>query len=223
MKLGPKSTCPVGVLVLLLFLTGCLGMGRNSVEKRTFVLNAGRQGEVGSSATGAILRVRKFRVSPRYEGKGFVYRTGDLRFESDFYREFFTPPASLITEEVRKWLAESGPFEVVMDLSGQTGPMYILEGEIIDLYGDYNRGSLPRAVMDIRFFLINDVSGRSEMVFQKRYRKEPPLKSDSPDALVQGWNEALSQILTDLERDLRQVVLKTGDETRADFLRKLQK
>jgi len=99
----------MAVLALFLLLAGC--MGRRYVEKRTFLLDVSRDGTVSTAERNVVLRVRTLRVSPRYEGKGFVYRMANFNYESDFYNEFFTSPDSMITEEVRQWLAESGLFQ----------------------------------------------------------------------------------------------------------------
>jgi cholesterol transport system auxiliary component len=131
-----------------------------------------------------------------------------MSYESDFYNEFLTSPEPMITEEVVKWLAASGLFEQIVDVSGQVAPTHILEGEILDLYGDYSRGTQPKAIMDIRFSLIHDIAGRSELVFQKHYRQEVPLRGETAETLVQGWNQALEKILTEFEQDLTKVDLR---------------
>ncbi len=133
-----------------------------------------------------------------------------MSFRSDFYNGFFTPPDALITGQVLEWLTASGLFQQVVDFTSPVDPTHILEGELTDLYGDFSEGSQPRAALGIRVALMEDVSGRPKILFQKRYRKETPLKVDSPEALVQGWNKALRQILTDFEGDLREVDLKAG-------------
>jgi len=208
MRQNDLLTYPVAIFALALLLSGC--MSRKYVERRSYALEISRDQVASSSETEAVLRVRNFRVSPRYEGKRLVYRSEDGSYESDFYNEFLTSPDTMITEEVRQWLAGSGLFQQVVDFSGQIEPTHILEGTVTDLYGDFSEGSQPRAALQMEFFLIQEVSGRSRVVFQKRYRKEAALKTDSPEAVVQGWNQALTYILADFERDLREIDLKPG-------------
>lgn len=208
MRQNDLLTYPVVIFALALFLSGC--MSRKYVERRSYALEVSRAEVASSSETEAVLRVRNFRVSPRYEGKRLVYRSEDGSYESDFYNEFLTSPDTMITEEVRQWLAGSGLFQQVVDFSGQIEPTHILEGTVTDLYGDFSEGSQPRAALQMEFFLIQEVSGRSRVIFQKRYRREAALKTDSPDAVVQGWNQALAYILAEFERDLRETNLKTG-------------
>jgi cholesterol transport system auxiliary component len=197
----------VASLALFVFLTGCVG--RKYVEKGSFALDVPPNGAASSSESDAVLRVRTLRVSPRYEGKSFVYRTSDLAYESDYYNQFFAPPDTMITEEVRDWLGSSGLFKEVVDYTGQVEHTHVLEGEVIDLYGDYSeRGSSrSKAVLGIEFRFIHEIDAEPKLIFQKRYRKAVPVASPAPDVLVRGWNDALQKILTELEADLRKAPL----------------
>ena len=197
----------VTVFVLTLMLSGCVS--RKYVERNSFALEVSR-GEAASSQSETILRVRTLRVSPRYEGKRFVYRGESLSYETDFYNEFLTSPDTMITEEVRRWLADSGLFGQVVDFSGQVDPTHILEGMVTDLYGDFGEPTQPKAALQMEFYLSEDIAGRSKIVFKNRYRKEARIKRDLPEELVQGWNKALAIILTDFERDLKEIDLKPG-------------
>ncbi len=196
----------VGTVIVPFLAAGC--MKRQYVKRDTYALDVSRPGPVSSVETDAVLRVRTLRVSPRYESKSFVYRSGDLSYETDYYNQFFASPDIMITEEVREWLQGSGLFRQVFDYTGQAEHTHVLEGEVIDLYGDFSRGTQPKAAIDVRFRLIRDTPGRSEILFQKHYRRELPVGIDTAEALVGGWNKALEDILTDLEKDLREVDLK---------------
>jgi len=151
MKHRLPSTLFVCFVIFFPLLPGCLGVQPSLPEKHTFVLDVSRQSESVPPQSEAVLRIRTFGISPQYEGRGFVYRTGDLSYQSDFYNEFLTSPGSLIAEQVRQWLADSGIFGQVVDFSGQVAPTHILKGKVIDLYGDYSRGTQPRAALEIEF------------------------------------------------------------------------
>jgi hypothetical protein len=65
-------------------------------------------------------------------------------------------------------------------------------------------------VLEIQFFLVRNVSSRPVIVFQKTYHEESPIKGNSPDTLVEGWNLALDQILTQFETNLKDLYSKEG-------------
>ncbi len=195
------------MLLVLLLVTGCSGIIKKGYPERNYyALDVSRHTEKFSPETVKNLEIRKLNVSSRYDGREFVYRISDVRYKSDFYNGFFKYPSSMITEEVRKWLAESGLFQSVIYSARVVEADYIMEGVLHSLYGDYSESRKPGAIMEIEFFLIKDISAHSEIVFRRMYRKEIPLKDNSPGALVKGWNEALKQILMDFESDLNRKV-----------------
>jgi cholesterol transport system auxiliary component len=200
----------IGPLVLSFFLTGCFNFNKSYPEKHFFVLSAKRSEKLSVSKSDAILRIRRFRVSPGFEGKGFVYRKGNLNYTSDFYNEFFISPAPMIAEEVRKWLTGSGLFQHVISSGSPVEPTVELEGVISALYGDFRNTEVPKAVLEIEFFLVGDVSSQPVIVFQKTYREETLIKGNFPDSLVVGWNLDMEHILTQLETNLKHLELKEG-------------
>ncbi len=204
----------MGFIALLAGLSACVSVERSFPEKRFYLLDVSRPETAAASSRGPLLRVRKLRVSPRYEGKGFVYRLGDLRYESDFYNEFLIAPGPLLTEEVYQWLVGSGLFQHVTDTTSPLELTYILEGTVSVLYGDYRNRASSAAALRMQFALVRDVSARTEIVFQKQYAKKVGIREASSEALVNGWNEALRQILKALESDLSKINFKKGPDPR---------
>ncbi len=203
----------IGHLLLVFLLLGCFNVQRSYPEKRFFGLITSRGADLTTPRSDAILRIRKFYVSSRYEGKGFVYRRGDLNYETDFYNEFLISPGLMIAEEVCKWLTASGLFQYVINSASLIEPAFCLEGAISALYGDYTNLKAPRAVLDIRFFLVQNGAAQPKIVFGKTYHEETSINKTSPEALVEGWNRSLEQILIQFEKDLATYNLQ-GDETK---------
>ena len=198
----------IGIFTLLFLSIGCINLERSYIEKHYFVLDSFPAENTSPPDTGKVLAVRRLRVSPKYEGKGLVYRLGELNYESDFYNEFFVSPVSMFTEEVRKRLAGSGLFKRVVDPSSLLASAYVLEGAVTVLYGDYRVSTAPKAVMEIQFLILQKTAGSPKIVLQRQYHKEEPLNGSTPDALVKSWNTALSQILTEFENDLKNTICK---------------
>jgi cholesterol transport system auxiliary component len=196
-------------VLLFLTLTGCATLEKNYPERNYYILNVSNKDQNPSPVSETVLEVRRFEISPSFANREFVYRNGDLSYVSDFYNQFFRPPSSLITEEVRKWLSESGQFKYVVDSSNSVEPNYVLEGNISELYGDFRATNEPKSVLGIQFFLTEETSANPKIVFQNNYRSEVVLSSNSPSELVKGWNEALQKILTALQGDIKNVDFKT--------------
>jgi cholesterol transport system auxiliary component len=200
----------IGHFYLLFLLTGCFNISKSYPVKHYFVLSASRSEKVSSPTSNAVLRIQRFRVSPQFDGQEFVYKNGNLSYKSDFYNEFFIPPGLMMADEVGKWLSGSGLFKYVMGFSSPVEPTFELSGVVSALYGDYSDIEAPKAVLEIQFFLVRNVSSRPVIVFGKTYREETPIKGNSPDALVAGWNLALEHILIRFETNLKDLDLNEG-------------
>jgi cholesterol transport system auxiliary component len=195
---------------------GCLS--KSYPERQRYVLDPGRSelphvaAAAGASGAGeapmGALRVGRVRVSPLFERKRFVYRTGDFTFEEDFYNEFYAPPGQLLRQATSDWLNESPVFVAVVEDVPYAQPEWLLEGRVERLYADLRSGRTPRSVMVIEFTLLR--SQNNEAVFARRYEAEPDIENRSPAAVVAGWNAGLAQILSEFERD----AAATGRATR---------
>ncbi len=205
-----KSFLIISIITFILFhfLTGCVNLEKSYPGKRYFMLDASRNENISAPDTGKILTVRRIRVIPKYEGKGLVYRLGELSYESDFYNEFFISPVSMFTEEISKRLSESGLFKLVVAPSSIMDTAYILEGTVTSLYGDYRVRTAPQAVLGIQFLLLQETDKGPKIIYQKQYHNEEPLKNNTPDSLVTSWNYVFDQILSEFESDLTNNILK---------------
>ncbi|MBI2364667.1 MAG: membrane integrity-associated transporter subunit PqiC [Deltaproteobacteria bacterium] len=192
-----------GAFLLLALASGCVAIERSYPDKRYFVLEVNRNVNPSNPPGRGVLQVANIRVSPRYEDKGFVYRTSGSGYESDFYNQFLVSPAALLGEELRKGLAQSEIFRHVINASSQLEPTHVLEGVVNALYGDFRDPGAPKAVLEMEFFLRKESPSKAEIVAAKRYAKSVAVTGRSPEALVKGWNEALDAILSALVADLK--------------------
>lgn len=190
-----------GALWLWLLCFGCVSLERSYPEKRYFVIEV-KDAQSGNPGDGQILSIVNLQISPRYADRGFIYRTSDTEYESDFYNQFLSSPAVMITEETRKALAASAKFKFVVGPTSSLTANYVLEGSINALYGDFRKPSAPAALLEIEFFLHNENPGNPGIVLQKRYLKSVPLKEKSPEALAKGWSEALEGIVANFVADV---------------------
>ncbi|MSP37814.1 MAG: hypothetical protein EXR70_04925 [Deltaproteobacteria bacterium] len=191
--------------VVLGVVSGCVSVEKSYPDKRYFVLEASRAESAATAKTGGVLLVSTLRVSPRYDGRSFVYRRGDGNFESDFYHQFLVAPGALLSEEVRRALAQAQVAQYVIGAASQLEPTHNLEGSVDALYGDFRDLNAPKAVLEMEFFLSKETPSKAEIVTRKRYVKATAVNGRTPEALVKGWNDALNEILAALIVDLKAV------------------
>lgn len=187
---------------------GCAGT--RAYEKEYFILEASRSGGPAPIGKDAPLEVSRFSVAAPFAGQSLIYRLAELEYEADYYREFLVAPGVMIGEQTRRWLTEAGLFQYVLPPGSRVEPAYTLEASVTALYGDFADESTPQAVMEIRFFLLQNASGGESVVFSETYRAATPVPVRTAEAFVAALNQSLIDILTRLEADLRKVLAETG-------------
>ncbi len=188
------------VFVSSLVLSGC---GQSAVASRKYyLLDTMRQGPPASVHSDATLRVRRFDVDQAFATRQLVYRVEATRYEPDFYDQFLVPPGVMITEKTRDWLAASGLFQRVTSTNSPLEAAYVLEGNVLSLYADFTTGATPRAVMEMRFFLLATSDANEAVPLAKTYKAESPLADRTASAVVDALSTDLADILTRLEADI---------------------
>ena len=188
--------------LLGILLSACVTLERRYPDKRYFMIEL-EDGKGASNEGARTLAVANLNISPRYADRNFIYRTSETEYETDFYNQFLSAPATMIGEELRQALATSSLFKYVLGPSSPLAVNYVLEGSINVLYGDFRTLSAPAAVLEIEFFLHNEDPAKPGLLMQKRYNKSVALKERSPEALVKGWSRALEEIVAMFVADLR--------------------
>lgn len=193
------------ITLILLFGAGCANVNKPYPERSYYQFEVRYSGHKATPIKGTVLGIKRLSVSPGSQGLEFIYRTGEFKFQSDFYNQFFRPPGALITEEVTRWFANAGVFEDVLGQLSQAFPNYVIEGNIVSLYGDYRNSSAPSAVMEIQFFLLKltDDADNPIVVTSGTYSVSKPISSRDPKALMLGWNMALEDILGHFTSDVK--------------------
>ena len=202
-----------GVLLLALpVLSSCVNLAKSNPERQYYALDVTRQAGAGAPVAGTVLEVRRFVVSPAFQGQELVYRTDDTRYESDFYNQWFVPPSTMLTQQAQNWLINAQLFEHVVAASSYIDTTHRLEGTVTDLYGDYRQKDRRKAVVGIRMVLIEDNPTRTAIVFQRDYHQMVEVTDTSPDGLTLAWNQGLEQVFRAFEQDLRGVDLGTNHQ-----------
>jgi len=187
---------------VLLAMAACFN--KSYQEKRSFVLDVSSEIREPASESPIVLKIKKFRVSPLFVGRAMVYRIGELQYENDFYDEWFVSPGLLLTRQFHDWLSKTGRFRFVLVGINHIEPTHLLEGNVVEFYGDYRLAQSPKAIFGIELLLLDRLN-EPQVIFRRTYHKEVPLADRSPDALAGGLSQAVRLVLVDLEREIAEV------------------
>jgi len=179
----------------LCLLTGCLG--RPHLDKQSFIFAPPPPPTHGERDPGdRVLGIRTLQVAEPFEGRSFVYRTGDYSYDRDPYAEFMVPPAEGLVLPISNWLRQAGGFSAVVEAGSALKPNTLVEIQVVQLYGDFRPAEHPAAVLALRLVFFDAPNGiPGKVILQHEYSRDIPLKTRSATALIEGWNQALAQIL----------------------------
>lgn len=195
------ARCLLPILALTLALAAGCGLKQSAPQRQYLMLLPPVQGCPAAPSRQGVVAVRDFSASPGFTGREFVYRLGENEWQSDYYRQFLSPPAQLLAQAARATLTRSGPYAVVLTPGVDAVAEVILDGQLTALYADFRKGQ-GEAVAAAQFFLLRATPQGGVPLFQKAYEARIPLATRDFDGLSAAWNQALARILCDLNADL---------------------
>jgi cholesterol transport system auxiliary component len=203
---------PAGVLGILVLSAGVLGgCAQNAPSRQYYLLTAQPPAPTAPAEAGrGVLLVEPLRVAAAFAGRQLVYRVNEYRYETDYYHQYLMPPEQMLSGQTQAWLAASGLFRQVVTPGSPLTPTWALVGSVPALYGDFAGPGTPTAVLEIRFSLLGPADGNEATVFTQTYRAASPVPERTADAVVAALSQDLTQILTQLEADLRQRLAETA-------------
>ncbi len=199
----------LALMLLVVALAGCgVSLSRPAPEKMSFLLHASRaSAQPAARAHAHTLRINRFDVAQPFSGKPLVYRTGETRFETDFYNEFVATPAGMLTERTAGWLRDARTFRNIIPMTLTIEHRYVLEATGVEMYADLRDAAQPQAVLSIRFYLARD-DAQSAILYDKTIARRVPLGARAPEAIAAGLDRALIGVLETLEADLAALTLE---------------
>lgn len=188
--------------ILSICLAACSLPSREAVTPTSWMVSPERTGAPLTPRTPHWLKVGAVSVAPPFDGKSLVYRLGDQRYEKDFYNIYAAIPSEMIANAERQWLNKANIFSAAVGQGNAFFPYYTLQATVNDFYGDYR--VKPEAVVSVEFFLTVEYGGgkNNPLIGANSYTKRVALKDNTPEALVQGQQQALAEILKEYEAQL---------------------
>jgi len=185
-------------------LTGCLS--RPHLDKQSFIFASPSIATPRTASGSRVLGIRTLQVAEPFEGRSFVYRTGEFSYDRDPYAEFMVHPAGGLVLPISGWFRDAGGFSAVVEAGSALKPNTLVEIQVVQLYGDFRPSEPPAAVLIMRFVFFDAPNGvPGNVILQQEYSRSIPLKTRTAATLMEGWNQALAQILDSAMLDLGRV------------------
>ncbi|MDB5371609.1 MAG: hypothetical protein JWP04_251 [Belnapia sp.] len=146
----PKLARRSALFLALASLSGCSVLpDRPYQEVQRYALAPERPQRGGPPSRGApVLLVRTLRAAPGLDVRGLRLLGANGQVGTEYWQEWTAPPADLVEEALRRWLAASGRFAAVTLPGSRLRADVVLEGELIRLQAEPAAG-LGRAALSV--------------------------------------------------------------------------
>ena len=188
------------LLVCICPLTGCLS--RPALDKQTFAFSVPAIAATNAVAGDHVLGIRSLQIAAPFEGRSLVYRTGEFSYVRDPYAEFLVSPTEELMTPVRGWLRGNGEFSAVVEAGSAFKPDTLVEISVSQLFGDFRQPGHPAAILTMRFVFLDALNGvPGKVILEQECSRSIPLNAPTAAALMEGWNQALAEILAEISSD----------------------
>ena len=151
-------------------------------------------------AGGKVLVVRELTPAPGLERRGVQWLRPNGSLHVDFYNQWAVPPAQGVTDDLRRWLAESGLFAAVVGPDSGVAGDLVLEGELTAFLGDPAR---RQARVALALVLIAARAAPAKVLAQRTITGRAPLSAAPPADVVAALTAALAEAMERMEAALR--------------------
>lgn len=189
------------VVAAAFVLGGCATLTRTSPLRETFLLEPTAPPVVAHTQPDTLV-VDRIRVAAPFRGKAFVYRMGDLRFQTDYYVEFLVSPEAMLTDETARSLEHARVYARVASPGSGADADWRLDGFASALYADARDPAKPWAELTITYYLAPTRGSVRTPVWSHEYRQRVAMRDATPAAYADALNVAFGEIVTALARDL---------------------
>jgi len=190
--------------IAVCLLTGCLA--RPHLDRQSFIFAPPAPAAPNAASGSRVLGIRSLDVAEPFQGRSFVYRTGEFSYDRDPYAEFMVHPAEGLLQPISNRFREAGAFKAVAEAGSALKPNTLVEIQVVQLYGDFRPAETPAAVLAMHFVFFDAHEGvPGKAILLQEYARNIPLKARTADALIEGWNQALAQILDSAMLDLNKI------------------
>jgi cholesterol transport system auxiliary component len=196
----------IGLLVVCWTGGGCAPAKHPPAEKTAYLLAVSLPQTAAATEAPYCFSVRTCGAAPAFATNSFVYRTGPVEYERDFYNRFLIPPADQITKTLSDWITAIQWAGCVPGTAPKD--FYTVVPVIEEFYGDFRDKNNASAVvkMQIALTFTDSTCKCVHTLLSRSYEAKVPLPSAKAADLVGAFSECIGQILSEFQRDAEEVL-----------------
>ena len=199
MKIFRRMVMPV-LLLALLAASGCVKLWQESLDVKTYMIEARREGAALKSPPADKLWIDTVAVLPPYNVRSLIVRTSDVEYEASYYTELLLSPADNIRNNLFMWFSSAGIFEQG-SVADRKNISHRLVVTVLKLHGS-REAEAQHAVVALKVTLFDERADGMNILFSRTYEQREPVADVEAAELIRAYNRALAAILASCEADV---------------------
>lgn len=200
-----KWNIPVITVVFVLMTTGCVKLWQETLDIKTYMIETERELPVVENPLADKLWIDTVSVLPPFNVRNLILRESDVEFSTSYYTELLMSPSENFRNEFYVWMDESKIFKEV-SIVQRSEMSHRLIVNVVEFYGDkVNR----TAVLKLKVTLFDERTKGLNILMNEEYVQRVRVDNEEDvkvDKLIRAYNAALTQILTECEKDLMEAL-----------------
>jgi hypothetical protein len=189
-----RLICRVGLFILFTAVLSCSPLERRPLEKKYYDLTISTpRVQDADRCKGSPILIREFQIAPQFDSHAFTYKMSEKEYATDYYTEFVSYPAKLITDKFSEQICGT-PYFSSIRASRQLDIQYRLSGKITQLFGDFQSPGHPKAVMAIQLLLEKRETHTFSIVHSRTYEAVIDIPTAEHVELAAGWSSGFTDI-----------------------------
>jgi ABC-type uncharacterized transport system auxiliary subunit len=170
----------------------------------------------GGSTLDDVIKIDRFSTAQSYNTTSMLSRPGPYRVTAYNYSKWQTYPGDMVTDHLLEDFRSSGLFHAVLSYRDGANYRFVVGGSVEEFVQTKVDGKWQAIIsLQVRLVDTGKVGMSERIIFQRRYRSEVPIATESPESFAAAMSKAMSKVSTDILKDVYQSVMETTDEHRS--------
>ena len=184
-------------------MTGCAANGKPQYNVEKYLLSYPAQSWNQTEKLPASVKFNRFSIAAAYNSTHMIFRNDPYSFDAFNYSRWAVNPSDMIADSILGDMRGSGKFLAVFSRYQNDEGRFVISGGIEEFYLRMDK-NVKTALISLSITMEDSREKEigKKIMFQKKYRREEPLRDQSPRGYCQAASEAMQILSREIISDI---------------------
>jgi uncharacterized lipoprotein YmbA len=196
-------------LFISLCVMGCAGTGKPPLHIERYLIDYPSPVFEKQVQIDDAIRISRFTIAGAYNNHDMIFRRDNYTLDSFNYNRWAVNPADMVGDSLLRDMQQSGLFRAVFSRYALDEGRYILQGGVEEFFLRMDKtGHAAVVSLEITLKDIKQREATKRILFQKKYREEESLETQSPEGYCKTMSLAMQRLSRRITTDIYQTIQK---------------